>query len=518
MPPVLHTLPHTGAVLSTLARPVLLPLAAVVAALLAAPAAAQQGGPAALWVEGRVGAGLTLSSNGPLTTDARSEQVLEISPGIRAVANGARVKGSLDYSVRFLHHLQDTSGDNVRQALNAQGVVEFWDDRGFVDISGNISDQAVSAFAPLGGSGIADTNRSETTSFRFSPYVKGRLASWADYELRYAWANSNTSQSSLSDSTSEDLSFLLRGVVSGPLGWSAQLQSGTADYSLDRKTHTDTARLNLNYTLTPQLLLTAMAGTERNDVLTVQRESYSMAGVGFDWRPSPRSRLSLDLQDRYFGHSHNLQAEYRTGRTLWRLRDSRDVSNSPTQAATASVGTLYDLVDAFYLTIEPDPVKRAQLVQAELLNLGLPGDLQIFQSFLSSAATLARTQSLSAILQGRRTVYTATFTRSRTSRLQSAISLGDDFDSNSYVLQQGLSLSVGHRLTPKTSASADWSLQRNEGSQTGLSTRLNTLTLRLNTQLAPRTSGSLQLRRAVQDSPANPYGETSIAGFVNHRF
>ena len=86
------------------------------------------------------------------------------------------------------------------------------------------------------------------------------------------------------------------------------------------------------------------------------------------------------------------------------------------------------------------------------------------------------------------------------------------------MLQQGLSLSVGHRLTPQTSASADWSLQRNEGSQTGLSTRLNTLTLRLNTQLAPRTSGSLQLRRSVQDSPANPYGETSIAGFVNHRF
>ena len=77
---------------------------------------------------------------------------------------------------------------------------------------------------------------------------------------------------------------------------------------------------------------------------------------------------------------------------------------------------------------------------------------------------------------------------------------------------------MGHRLTPQTSLSADWSLQRNEGSASGQKTRLQTLTLRLNTRLAPRTSGSLQLRRSVQDSPTSPYGETALSGMVNHRF
>ena len=55
-----------------------------------------------------------------------------------------------------------------------------------------------------------------------------------------------------------DVAFLLRGVTSGRIGWSAQVQTGTFDYSLYRKTHTDSARLNLNFALTPQLLLTAM--------------------------------------------------------------------------------------------------------------------------------------------------------------------------------------------------------------------------------------------------------------------
>jgi uncharacterized protein (PEP-CTERM system associated) len=472
----------------------------------------------ALWVEGRVGAGVTLTSNGAQSAAWRSDQVLEINPGIRVVANGARVKGALDYSLRGLHHLQDTSGDSLRHALNAQGVVEVWDGRAFVDLSGTISDQTVSAFGPLGGSGVSNTNRSETTSFRFSPYLKGRLAGAADYEVRYAWATSDTRNAGVSDQESQDLSLRLLGRVTGPLGWSLLAQSATTDYSQDRETRSDSVRLNLNYTLTPQLMLTAVAGTERNDVLSVQRESYGITGVGLDWRPSPRSRASFDLQDRYFGHSHNLQLEHRTGRTVWRLRDTRDASNSPTQAATAALGTLYDLIDALFVGLETDPVKRDQLVQAELLKLGFPGDTLVFQSFLSSSATLARTQSLSAILQGRRTVWTASLNRSRTSRLQSVITLGDDFDNNSYVLQQGLSLAVAHRLTPQTSLSADWSLQRNEGSAAGQTTRLQTLTLRLNTQLAPRTSGSLQLRRSVQDSPTSPYGETAVSGMVNHRF
>lgn len=471
-----------------------------------------------LWVEGRVSAGVTLSSNGSQTQDARSEQVIEVSPGVRMVANGARVKGSLDYSLRAMHHFQGTSDDSLRHALNGQGSIEVWDGRAYVDASAAISDESVSAFGASGGSGISDNNRSATFSYRFSPYLKGRLFGAADYELRYSLAGSDTRQATRSDSQSQDLSLRLQGMFNGPLGWSVQAQSGTTDYSQDRETRSDSVRLNLNYTATPQLMLNAVVGTERNDVLSVQRESYNITGVGADWRPSPRSRLSLDLQKRYFGHSHNLQLEHRTGLTLWRLRDSRDVSSTPSQAATASLGSLYDLLDAFYLTIEPDPVKRAQLVQADLLSLGLPGDTEVFQSFLTSTATLARTQSLSAILQGRRTVVTATFSRSRTSRLQSLITLGDDFDSSDYVLQQGLSLSVGHRLTPLTAVSADWSLQRNEGSQAGQKTSTNSFTLRVNTQLAARTSGSLQLRRSVQDSPTGGYGETSIAGVVNHRF
>lgn len=486
------------------------------AALLGLTSAFAQESSPALWVEGRVGASLTISSNGPLEPVSRSEQAVEISPGVQVVANGARVKGSLDYALRAIAYARDTSGDNLRQSLNAKGSVELVDGRAYLDASGVISDETISAFGPVGG--LSDTNRTETSSFRFSPYLKGPLTRYANYELRYAYASSNNEGSARSDSESEDVSMTLQGSGGGILGWSVQAQSGSTDYSQDRKTRSDSLRLNLNYAATPQLMLTAVAGTERNDVITVQRESYTITGVGADWRPSPRSRLSLDLQDRYFGHSHRLTMEHRTGRTVWRLSDSRDVSNSPTQAATAYAGTLYELIDASLLQLYPDDVARAQEVQRRLAQIGLPGNVAIYESFLSSSASLARTQSLAAVLQGRRTVFTTTLSRTRTSRLRSVVSLGDDFDSTSYVLQEGLTLAVGHQLTPQTSFSADFSLRRNEGSQTGQRTRSQTLSLRLVTQLAARTSGSVQLRRSVQSSSTSPYGETAISGTVNHRF
>lgn len=517
--PILSPLPNLSA---RSARQVLRSGCCIGALALVSPCAMAQVAQS-LWVEGRVSAGVTLSSNGSQTQDARSEQVIEVSPGVRVVADGARVKGSLDYSLRAMNHFQDTSDDSLRHTLNALGSVEVWDGRAYVDASAVASEQTISAFGPSGGSGISDNNRSSTLSYRFSPYLKGRLGGMTDYELRYALAGSDTRQAERSDSRSQDVSLRLQGVFNGPLGWSVLAQSGTTDYSLERETRSDSVRLNLNYAFTPQLQLTAVVGTERNDVLSVQRESYRITGVGADWRPSPRSRLSLDLQKRYFGHSHNLQWEHRTGRTLWRVRDSRDASNSPTQAATVYLGTLYELVYASIADNFP-AYSEAELKVAVDKWFAANGyaaserDLAVFQGFLSSSATLARTQSLSAILQGRRTVVTATLSRSRTSRLQSVISLGDDFDSSDFVLQQSVGLSVGHRLTPLTSVSADWTLLRNEGSLDTQKTTNKSLTLRLNTQLAPRTSGSVQLRRTVQASPTSPYSETSVAGMVHHRF
>ena len=469
-----------------------------------------------IWVEPSLSVGVSLSNNGRQSgSDPKAEQTLDVRPGLQVVMNGARVKGFVDYSVGGFYYAQGTSGDNVRQALNANARADLWDNRAFLDLSGVISDQAISAF----GNGLNLGNRSETANFRLSPSVRGELAGWADYELRYSYQTTRSEATTRSDRNQQDLALrLARRPAGQALGWSVDAALQASDYSQGNDPESSSLRAGLVYAITPQLVATLSAGAESNDVLTTQRKSYSNAGLDLEWRPSPRARLSAGLEDRYFGHGHHLTYEYRTGRTVWRYTDTRGVSNSGTQSSTASLGSIYNLLDALYTDIQPDPVLRAQLVQTELLKLGLPADTEVFQSFLTSSATVNRAQALSLALVFKRSVVTFALSRNDARRLDAVINLGDDFDSNSRILQQGWSVNVAHRLTPLTSVSAALSSQKNTGSQANARTQTNALTLGLSTRLGLRTSGSLQLRRTVQDSTSSPYGETAIAGAVNHRF
>ncbi len=483
---------------------------------------AAAGAPAAprpsVWIEPRISAGVTLSDNGNLSsTNSRNEQTLELRPGVRAVMNTPRIQGFADYSLNTLHYMQDTSGDDLRHALHASATVNAWDNRAFVDLSGVVDDRATSAFDTLPGQGRSDANRSQMASFRISPYLRGNLAGVADYELRYGLHTSDTDAANRSDLTAQDLSLRLGHRGAGRLGWSFDASMQDVDYASGRRTRSDSAVAGLIYNVSPQMMVTVRGGIEANDVITLTRESYRTAGLGLDWRPSPRTRLNAGVDKRYFGTGHNIALEHRTGRTVWRFSDAKDVTNNPLEAASASLGSVYDLLDSLYTSLEPDPVRRAQLVQAELLRLGVSGNTQIFQNFLTSSTTLQRSQRLSVALQGVRSMLTFALARGDTSRLGPASGIGDDFDTNARIRSQSWSVGYAHRLTPLTSFNVDLSSGRNKGSS-GMHQRVNSLGLGLSTRFGPRTNGSLRLQRDNHRKSNASYGETSIAGVVTHRF
>ena len=136
--------------------------------------------PPPIWVTPRISVSQGFSNNGDLSTQNRqNEQITEISPGIGVVVNKPRLKGFFDYSLRGIYDARNTVQDNIQQSLSTNGTFEAWDNRAFIDFSGIIGQQAISAFESPTVDSLGNDNLSETSSFRFSPYLRGNLmARW----------------------------------------------------------------------------------------------------------------------------------------------------------------------------------------------------------------------------------------------------------------------------------------------------------------------------------------------------
>ena len=468
------------------------------------------------WIEPRISVGLTLADTGGGPTGEDAEHTLEISPGLRWVANTARLRGSLDYTLRTLLFAENGSEDKLRHELRGAATFNAWDDRAFLDLEGVVQGRSISALGSLPAGNLTNANQAETATFLFSPYLRGPLNPSTDYEVRYSAQVLRTAAVNRSDINVSSASARLASNQSARLfGWSINASSGRVDYSLDRSGRRDSLGGQLTYAALPQLRVFLLAGSELEDIAQQTRKSTTNQGLGFDWRPSLRTQASAQVEKRYFGNSHAVLFERRTGRTTWRYTDTRNVADSLINTASGSLGSLYDAIDARVALTVPDPVERARLVDAELLRLGLPADTEVFTNLLTSTSTVFRTQELSVILEGSRTLVTFALNNSKATRLGTVITLGDDFDNGATILIRGWRLSASHRFTPLTTGTLLVSRQSNTSSVAGAANTANGVTLGLTTRLGLRTSANIQLRHTRSVLRNN---ETVFSGVLTHRF
>jgi uncharacterized protein (PEP-CTERM system associated) len=463
----------------------------------------------------RVSVAETFTDNARLSSvDKRADQITEISPGIRITSETGRVKGYFDYSLRELIYVQNSTPSTTQNALNTFGTVEAVEKRAYLDFSGNISQQAISAFGTQSvGNTATNANLTETSSLRLSPYVRGRLTDAAEYEARYSLTTTRTQSSLVSDVTAADA---LVKVGSGSgfrlLGWSVEGTQQNINYSAGRTTEADRLRAVLTYAVIPQFRLSAIGGREANNYLSFDKQSYDSTGFGVDWTPSERTKLSASRENRFFGEGHNLSFEHRTGRTVWRFSDVRDSYATPSQSGVGSIGSVYDLFFTQFAANEPDPILRAQLVNNFLLANGINPNAVVLSNFLTSAVSLQRRQNLSFSLLGVRDTVTFMATRSETSQLDSLSTFSGDFSKSSVVSQQGFNASYAHRLTPLTSLNVFASQQNTSGSFALQDSTLRSFTVSVSSLIAKRSTVTFGIRRVVFDSSISPYVETAITG------
>ena len=454
-------------------------------------------------------------------SNPQSEQITEVTPGIRINIAGTRLKTYFDLGLNRVIYAQGTSPNRsqIQNSLNTFGTFEAVDNWAFVDFSGTVSQQAVSAFGTQSASNTSvNANQAEVSNYRISPYLRGRLFHAAEYEARYSRTITRSDAVAASDVDLADTSLKLSGNSAfRNVGWSTDASRQTISYSEGRNTESDRFNFGLTYTLTPQLNVSASAGRESNNFTALEKESSSTHSVGLNWRPSILTGVSATRSRRPFGDAHNVSFEHRSARTVWRFIDSRDVTTTPSQTGFGSIGAVYDLLFSQFASLEPDPIARAALVDAYLQANGIAPSANVVSNFLSSALSFQRSQNLSFSLLGQRSTVIFVATRTESNRLDTLATSVDDLSTSSKIRQQGFNINFSHRLTPDYSLGALWSQQKTSGDANTQDTRLRSANLNLTGRIGKRMTAVVGLRRVVFDGQA-PYTENALTGNLNVQF
>jgi uncharacterized protein (PEP-CTERM system associated) len=502
------------------------------------------GAKSAISIVPRISVSETYTNNVSLSSSGkRSELITQVSPGIRLSSNGGRIKGSLDYSLTEQLYANGTSGRQSQNALNANGSIEAIDNWAFVDFSGLIGQQSISAFgAPAGDGSALNANSTETSVFRLSPYVRGRFGSLADYEARYSLSSSRSRSAAVSDVSSRDLSLRLTstGTRRGA-GWSLSADDQTTDYSASRSTNSQRFNGQLNYPFTERWGAYAKASHESNDYVattsqsldftalgvtftpndesrfSIDRDNQGDTGFAIKWEPSRRTSVSVTRERRLFGETQNIALAYRTESTAWTFSDSRGSVTSTGLSTAATPNSLYDLLLTQFSAGETDPVKREQY-GAFLQANGIKPAATAIGGFLTSALSLQNQQQASFALFGSRSTISLTATRSSNTRLDSVSAAVDDLSTNSKVNQNGLIVNFSHRFTPNSTLNVVAARQNASGSGGQAATSTKSVNVNLSTRLTKDATASIGARRVMFDSSAAPYTETAVIGNVNVQF
>lgn len=458
-----------------------------------------------------------------LDSNKQADQITQISPGVRISAIEPRLKLYLDYQRSEFLYAQNSGANTYQNSLNSFGTLEAIEKWFFVDFSGIILQQPISAFGTQSPSYASiNPNLTESSNYRVSPYIRGTLGSLATYEVRYSRSWMHAKADFVSDVDSEDwIARIGSRTALSKFGWSLEASQQRADYSLGRETDADRVRGVLSYEVLSDLRLSVIAGRETNNYISIDKESHNIHGFGFDWSPNERTKLAGFRETRFFGDGHSFTFTHRTPLSAWRFSDSRDVSILPNQLTLVGLGSMFDLIYQQFASVESDPVKRAALASNFLAANNISPNAAAIAGFLTSSAFVQRQRDLSFALIGARNTLTFLLSQSESQQL-GTFSGFDSFSNASNIRQYGFTVTLDHRLSPLSSINLTLSRQRSTGSFSNPigeeNDTLHAFNITFTTKLGPHTTASLGARRAVFTGTISPYTEDAVVGTITVQF
>lgn len=457
-----------------------------------------------------------------------SDFVTEISPGVSISGQGSRLQVSADYVLTYRAYAENASANGHQNSLRSNALLDVWDRKLFLQGSASIAQQNLSPLGVASASNINLTpNRTEVRQASLSPYWVSRLGTFASLQARYSWIQYESSGvTQVLDTETQGVQIT---VASGPefsdLGWSLSFSQQQIDSSSGQFTRRDleSTTANVRYRVWPTLFVLGTLGRDHNTYGSARGSTGGdFYSLGLEWAPSVRTHVRGELGERYFGNTASFNAEHRTRLTSWQLTYSEQIIATPGQFILPVSLDTTATVDRLFQAQFPDPIERQQIVQAYILQNGLPSSLATSIDFLTNQVSLSkRLQGIFGLRGTRGSFLLSIFRDNRSSETVSASVLPTDpFALSRTVIQTGYSGILSWRFSELTTGSASLGQIKSKLTDVSREDTNNTLRIGVSRQLASKLSGSIEYRRLERDSTTGGLDvrENAITGTLSMTF
>ena len=454
----------------------------------------------------------TYTDNVFLTQDAlkQSDWITQVIPSLSIAGNGPRLRLNFNYAPEILYYARDTRENDVFHRGSAVVNAELARQLLFLEAGGKVDQYNVSLQGPLTISNVNATgNRATATTAYVTPYIERDFGSAFRGEARFTYSRVDTDDPRVLDNDANRINLRL---ASGPA--QKRLTSELA-YKKEVISYDQTRQEILSEVLTTdaRLLISSTVGLlgqvgyERYDsgIPGAQAEDPRWS-VGFDWSPTPRTRLAATAGERFSEDTYSFDFRHRTRLTTWSANYSEDITTSRAELFIPVSGNTAASLDQLFLSQFPDPVARQKAVQQFIAQTGLPPSLAAPVNFFTEQLFVVKKGQASVALQGvRNTLIANVFTDTRNLLFANALqpATGDFAESNN-IRQVGGSVAWNWRVTARNSWNMGIAVIRRDFLDTDRLDDLTVARLDLTRQFQPKISGSLSYR--LQDNKSNQAG------------
>jgi uncharacterized protein (PEP-CTERM system associated) len=445
----------------------------------------------------------------------RSEWIGEVIPSISLQSRSGRIVGSLDYGLTLRRRSGGELSSEAVNRLDTRFSAEAVTGHLFLEGQAAIAEQATSPFGQqsVAASGSANRNRAEVGTASFTPVLRGVIGGAVTAEARLNVSALNTRDTLVGDNQQAGGSLALSSLVPGTLfSWGLTAQGVETDYRIGRTTRTESATATLGWQADADLSLAVRGGAETQDVQERESQRTNTWGVGATWRPSPRTRLQFNADERYFGRGYGAVAEYRLPRTSISFTSSRD-TNSGTGGTVEPLTQFQQFMTLLAADI-PDPDAREANVRELLATLGLDPASVARPGFVISSVSVVQRHALNWAWAGQRLNFGAQAYRTA----NTAIDTGLSAVVREPLRQSGYSANAAYSLSPTSSLMAMGSRQMTKATSIQGGNDLKSASLTWTEQLGRQASVSLSARYTVFNSATDPYREAALTAALLSRF